>query len=113
MDPTSRAFNRTTVLMGVVFLAAAAVQWNDPDPMRWIAFYVAAGAISVYAAFRRPHWLLPGAMAVVALVWLAGSAPGAVQSGEPLGEQSRELAGQAVVLIWMGVLAWLGSRGDG
>jgi hypothetical protein len=33
--------------MAALLAASAALQYNDPDPARWIAIYVAGAAISV------------------------------------------------------------------
>lgn len=38
------------IFSGLVFLACAALQWNDPDPLLWITLYVLA-AISCGLAF--------------------------------------------------------------
>ena len=38
------------VFSGLVFLACAALQWNDPDPLLWIVLYLLA-AISCGLAF--------------------------------------------------------------
>ena len=38
------------VLSGLIFLACAALQWNDPDPLLWITLYVLA-AISCALVF--------------------------------------------------------------
>ena len=35
----SRPYRVFCAVMASVFLLSAAVQWNDPDPGRWIAFY--------------------------------------------------------------------------
>lgn len=107
MDASTQGLKRTSVLLGVLFLFAAGVQFNDPDPARWVLFYLVAAGISIFAAFRPIPWVLPGLLALVALVWLVVQAPAAVQSSDPLGELSRELAGQAMVLVWMSLLAWL------
>ncbi len=100
----NRGIRRVAVVLGVLLAAAAAVQLNDPDPWRWVGFYALGAAISFVAAVRPVPWLLPGALALLTLIWLIVQAPAAVGSGDPIGEASRELAGQALMLIWMVVL---------
>ena len=42
------------VFSGLVFLACAALQWNDPDPLLWIVLYLLA-AVSCGLAFAHIH----------------------------------------------------------
>jgi hypothetical protein len=42
------------VFSGLVFLGCAALQWNDPDPLLWIALYLLA-AISCALAFANTN----------------------------------------------------------
>lgn len=37
-----------------LFLLAVAVQWNDPDPVRWMAIYGAAFGVCLVVALSRP-----------------------------------------------------------
>ena len=100
-----RGIRRVAVVLGLLLAAAAAVQLNDPDPWRWVGYYAAASAISFAAAIRPlPRWV-PALVALGSLGWLLFQAPAAVGSGDPIGEASRELAGQALVMIWMAILA--------
>lgn len=101
-----RGMRRVAVVLGVLLGVAAAVQLDDPDPWRWVAFYGASAAISIVAALRPIPAPIPAAMALVALGWLLFQAPSAVGSGDPIGEASRELAGQALVMIWMAILTF-------
>ena len=39
-------------LMAVLFAVAVVVQFNDPDPLRWVAVYGAALTVSALAAAR-------------------------------------------------------------
>jgi transmembrane protein TMEM220 len=103
-----------TVLMGVYFLSAAALQYNDPDPVQWMAIYLAA---ALALARRLWRWYAVG-VAVVAAVWAATLAPGVIGHvalrdlfGErgmltPRVEEAREMLGLLIVVMWMGVLAW-------
>jgi hypothetical protein len=67
-----------------LFLLAVAVQYNDPDPLAWIAIYFAAALASAMTALRRAWWPLPAATAAIALAWAAVLAPRAI--GVPLAE---------------------------
>ena len=105
-------------LLGALFLLGAAVQYNDPDPLRWAAIYFAAAAACMLAAFGRGHWALPAAVGVVAAAWAATLAPsvlGKVVPSELVGawemkdarvEVGREMYGLLIIAAWMAVLAF-------
>jgi len=108
--------------MALLFVFAAAVQYNDPDPLRWMAIYLAAAAACVLAVLHRlPRWL-PMAVGLVALAWAATLAPhvfGRVGWGEMVEawemkdvrvEEGREMYGLLIVAGWMAVLTLAGWR---
>jgi hypothetical protein len=65
-------------VMAVLFAFAAAVQDNDPDPLRWMAMYgLGMLACGLALAGRLPR-LLPALAGLGALVWAATLAPGVV-----------------------------------
>jgi hypothetical protein len=105
-----------TAIMGVLFLFAVAVQYNDPDPAKWIAIYAAAALACALALLGRlPRWL-PVLIGGIALLWAATLAPGfigRVRPGElfeefemksPVVEEAREAVGLVIVAAWMIVL---------
>lgn len=105
-------------LMTVLLAVAVAVQYNDPDPILWMAIYGAACALSALAVVRGRAPLAPVAVVgVVALVWGLMVAQGAngrsslsemFQSWEmnsPGIEEAREASGLLIVAAWMAVLA--------
>jgi hypothetical protein len=107
-----------TALMGVYCLAAAALQYNDPDPVQWMAIYGAAAlACGLALAGRLWRWYAVG-VAVVAAAWAAALAPGVIGHvaprdlfGEagmltPRVEEAREMLGLLIVVVWMVVLGW-------
>src|SRR5688500_5772675 len=113
-------------IMLLLFLFAAAVQFNDPDPLAWMAVYIAAAVLCASEIRRRgPVWL-PLALAVIALIW-AGPLYFRAH-GVPIGslfaewemrdtriEEAREMYGLAIVGIWMIVIGGVRSmrrRGD-
>lgn len=52
-----------------LFLFAALLQYNDPDPVAWVAIYLAACMSCLVTVFRRTDWELSAAVAGVALIW--------------------------------------------
>ncbi|MBU42252.1 MAG: hypothetical protein CMN76_03450 [Spirochaetaceae bacterium] len=53
-------------LMGILFIVAAAVQWNDPDPTFWISIYGIAALLSIGEVF----WLSRKSMVRIrSLLW--------------------------------------------
>lgn len=105
-----------TALMGLLFLLALAAQYNDPDPLRWMAMYGAAALACLLAlGGRLPSWL-PPLVGLGALVWAATLAPGVVgrvAPGDPFREvamaspaieEAREMVGLLIVALWMLVL---------
>lgn len=57
------------IVLGIVFLLFAVVQYNDPDPWLWIALYSFVGIVSFFAAAHRYNkFVLLGGMGVC-IVW--------------------------------------------
>lgn len=112
-----------TIIMMLLFVFGAAVQYNDPDSVRWMAIYLAAGLSCLLALRRRlPRWL-PWTIAGVAVVWAAtfvrGAIAGRVRPGElveefemasPVIEEAREMYGLLLIAVWMVVLAIMSRR---
>ena len=100
-------------VMAALFALAVAVQWNDPDPARWMAVYGAACAISLMAARGRPP--RPAVAATLAGIALAWAVAIAVRVGAdsyrqmldawemktPAIEAAREATGLLIVAGWM------------
>ena len=106
-------------VMAVLFAVAVAVQYNDPDPIRWMALYGAALVVSLLVAIRGRGPLVGAAVVgAVALVW---GIYWAVTSGTPLAlyehmfdswemkdthvEEAREASGLLIVAVWMAIVA--------
>jgi hypothetical protein len=109
-------------LMAVLFAIAVAVQYNDPDPLRWMAIYGLAGLGCLLALAGRLPRLLPVLVGLAALAWAATLAPGVVgqvsigelfesyaMKSAPV-EEAREMGGLLIVAAWMAVLALRGAR---
>src|SRR5437867_11028091 len=106
----------SNLLMVALFVLAVAVQYNDPDPIRWMSIYGMA-ALACGLAYRdKLHWSIPAATGLVALIWAATIAPRVVgkaslgemfQSWEmhsELIEEEQEMCGLLIVAFWMAVL---------
>jgi hypothetical protein len=103
-------------VMLIAFVFGVIVQYNDPDPARWMAIYGAAAlACGLYAAERK-QWIVPAVVLAVATIWAATLAPaalGKVGFGELFEafemkdervEIGREFGGLAIIAAWMLVL---------
>lgn len=74
------------LVLGVMFVAFAALQLNDPDPVLWISIYAGIAGISFFAAFGRYNvWILVVAMTVilVELLRLLPDLSGWIDAGMP------------------------------
>lgn len=103
-------------LMAALFGLSAVLQYNDPDPLSWIAIYAAAGAACVLWALRRATWPLAAPVAVIAAAWSAMLLPDVLghigpsdlflRMSEKGGrvEIGREIGGLVIVIAWMLVL---------
>lgn len=107
-------------LFVVLFVFAAAVQYNDPDPVVWITGYLTAAALSALA-YRGRLPVLPNALAaIVFLGWfltLAGTLPGAPSAAftsfhmqAPSHEEPREAIGLLLCVVWTAGIAFRGWR---
>lgn len=109
-----------TVANGVMLLAflfSVAVQYNDPDPVRWMAIYGAAAAVCAVELMRRTGAVYPAIVGAVALAWAASIAPrvlGVVRFADMFAEfemknagveESREMYGLLIVALWMATVA--------
>jgi hypothetical protein len=107
--------------MAGLFLFAVAVQYNDPDPLRWMAIYGLAALACALSLARRLPRLAPVLVGLAALAWAGTLAPGVigrVSVGEVFQtygmlsetvEEAREMGGLLIVTVWMGLLALVGS----
>lgn len=107
------------VMLGV-FVLSMAVQYNDPDPIRWILIYGVSAAFAVLAIRGIVHWVsIPVALAYIGgvLYWMPGA-----QVDNPLHlltdvkmasmgvEEWREDGGLMICAAWMVALSvvwWL------
>jgi len=111
-------FRVVNFLMAINFFFSAALQYNDPDPKRWVAIYGLAGLISAAAAWSPTgyRWYVSGLVFLAALLWALTIEPhvaGRFRLGELFQswemhdqriEQARETIGLLIVAVWMLVL---------
>jgi hypothetical protein len=63
------------IVIAIVFLLFAGVQYNDPDPLTWGTMYVFVGVIAGLAAFGKYYkWLTLIGLAVV-VIWMFSLLP--------------------------------------
>lgn len=112
-----RALTITNGLLLVLFAWAAAVQYNDPEPILWTTIY-GAGALccGLYMVGQLRRWLafvvsgacLGGALyLLVRVVGPIGFFDATGQEMMGLQEETRELFGLLIIALWTAVL---GSR---
>jgi hypothetical protein len=108
--------------MAALFLFAAAIQYNDPDPLRWMGIYGLAVLACALSLARQLPRLVPVLVGLGAVAWAGTLAPGVIgrvsvgelfQSYGMLSETvevAREMGGLLIVAVWMGLLALVGSH---
>jgi uncharacterized membrane protein HdeD (DUF308 family) len=101
------------ILLALVFALFAALQWNDPDPIPWMAVYGAVAVLCALAvAGRFPQWptrIVAAAIAVWAILlapgfiaWVRDGMPsitGAMQAESEYIEEVREFLGLVLALL--------------
>ncbi len=108
------------LLFALLFVVAAGLQHNDPDPLRWIATYLAGAVATVLAIHTRRGWLAAGAVGLLAAVWggvLWANVIGQVVFTDlwrKMSEQGgrveilREAGGLAILCTWLSVTSLVG-----
>jgi hypothetical protein len=114
-------FRVLSALMTALFAVATVVQYDDPDPGRWMAIYGAACATSSLVAARGQVPVLPAiAIGVVALGWglvtgidvpigAYGSLFDAWEMQSKAAEEAREASGLLIVAAWMALVVARGT----
>ena len=106
-------------LRAALFALSVAVQYNDPDPVRWMAIYGAACVVTLLVAIRgRAPLAASVAVGFIALVWCVYWASTSraelatyghmfdawEMKNEPI-EEAREASGLLIVSVWMAIVA--------
>ncbi|HPF90755.1 MAG: transmembrane 220 family protein [Flavobacteriales bacterium] len=103
-----------------VFVAFAAMNLNDPDPIPWILAYLAVAMLYGLSAFGRADRRVSGWFAVALAVWMLTMAPGVIswvragmpsiaatmQAEEPHIEVMREFLGLLIAVLALVALTW-------
>jgi Transmembrane family 220, helix len=108
------------LILTLLFLSFAMVQYNDPDPWRWAVMYGFVAGICGFAAFGKTNRNLLWAGIAVCLVWLAFWLPdfldwvklgrpniaGHMKAETPYIEFAREFFGLLVCVLTLGWQLW-------
>jgi hypothetical protein len=111
------------LMFAALFLLAAVVQFNDPDPGRWVALYLTASACSVAFHLGRLPFGVALLVASGALIWSLTLLPtvirfppalaqvfGDVKMYGPGVEEAREMGGLWLVAGWLGTISLIARR---
>ena len=104
------------IVLSILFTLFAIVQWNDPDPLKWIILYGAVAILSALAAFNRYYryfilaLLLVCAIGLILLIpevitWVNNGMPtiaGSMQAESPHIELMREFFGLVLCALALG-----------
>jgi len=93
------------VVMACLFTICIALQYNDPDPLVWMALYLVPLVLSIRVLRgRTDRWpnLVPAAAYALAALWWAPR----YTSGYLDNEEAREAGGLLLSGLWMAFLAW-------
>ncbi|MBK9034218.1 MAG: hypothetical protein IPL61_23640 [Myxococcales bacterium] len=122
MPRRSALASTATAVFAVLCATSAALQYNDPDPVRWAAMYLAAGAAAVAALVQPRWWWLPTLVALGAVAWAVALWTGVAGSVETSDlwrkmsekggkvEEMREAGGLSIVVVGCALAAWRARR---
>lgn len=111
-----RAWIAANIVMLLMFAFSVIVQYNDPDPWKWMPVYGIAAFACALELRGGMRWWIPALIGVACLAWAATIAPhvfGRVPFADMFGawemkdvgvEESREMYGLLIVTVWMAVL---------
>ena len=101
-----RAMRLVSLAMAALFVYSVAVQYNDPDPIIWMAIYGGAALFSILCTFRRIPFALLLVYGLVSLIWAATIAPLVIGKQSLIdSEEGREMLGLLLVTVWSFVVA--------
>ena len=106
----TRLVRVTSAGLTLLLLYAVAVQYNDPDPLRWMAMYGAAAGVAAAAAMDRLKWPFAAVVAAVALAWALLWATRVVGQQPLFEEEGREMLGLTIAGVWCAILAYASFR---
>jgi hypothetical protein len=103
------------LLMLLMFVFSVVVQYNDPDPLIWMAIY----ALAALACLQELLWkdnslVVPAVLGAIALIWAISLLPGVFgkvrigelfaqfeMKGDLMVEVAREAGGLLIIAVWM------------
>ncbi len=103
------------IVFAALFIFGAIVQFNDPDPLAWVAVYLFAAGACVLAVRQPTGYIVQVAVALVCVVWAVIISPRVFghssfgrmfeswEMKDTSVEYSREMYGLALIAIWMAV----------
>ena len=115
-------YRYTSYVMAALFAVCVVLQYNDPDPIRWMAAYAAVAIVSALLPSQRAFVPVAYALAIGALVWAAVLLHGVwgrmevtdvVHKMSEKGgavEEGREAGGLAIAGAWLVFARWFRSR---
>ena len=113
MSPVPAWFTYASYLMAALLGVSVALQYNDPDPIRWMAMYGAGAIVAALLPGKRalaPVALVVGAGAAAWAIYLAQSVWGVIQVSDLTNKMSekggavevgREAGGLAIEAAWL------------
>ncbi len=122
MGPVPTWFVRLAWVMAALLAVCVVLQYNDPDPIRWMAIYGAGAVISALLP-RNRNYVWPGVVFGLAATAWAGyliyRVWGVVSLSDFIGkmsekggavEEEREAGGLLIEGIWLVAGSWFRSR---
>jgi len=110
-------------IMVSLFIVFAAIQWNDPDPLKWMCLY---GAMAIFIILYQLEYQIKSLFAISAIIflvyglflfpsllqWIQSGMPslaGEMKAESPEIEDMRELGGVIIVFL-TSVFYWVKSK---
>jgi len=99
-------------LFAATFILSAAVQYNDPDPIRWIVIYLAATFAAAAPPGSRIGFFLAAVSGIAATIWALmvlpeaaavtsmGDVVASMSPDRPETEAAREFGGLMLIVVW-------------
>jgi hypothetical protein len=109
------------LVFSLLFLFAAVVQYNDPDPLPWLLIYGFSAILCGLYVWKPVFTILPAITGIVSLIWMIFllvillNAPSPIIWADVFGEAAmktesveltREILGLFFVWAWMAVLVF-------
>ena len=103
-----------SAVMGALFVYAAVVQYNDPDPLQWMIVYGVAAILCGLFLFGRLSVALTAMIVGLGVVWSAYLAFRLISQGMffdenqmvGIAEEGREMLGLLIIVGWISFLGW-------